>query len=424
MFETALIGMIGLLLGFGVGAFISRRGRDVLNKTIGELNVRVAETEASLRAEKEKNVWTDDAKEQFKNAFKVLATEELESKSNQLTATAKNELTGVVGPLKEELTKLDKHVRDLEAKREGAYSSLGTQLDGLHRLQDSLRQQTTTLAQALKAPTIRGRWGEIHLRRLVELSGLEKHVDFTEQESTQSGRPDMIVRLPEKGIVPVDAKVPLDAFLKAMETDDEDLRKGFLAQHAQAMRSRIRELAQRAYWDQFETMPEMVVMFVPVEASLSAAFQSDRELFEYAFQSKVLITSPIALFALLKAIAFGWQQQQVAVNAAQIAAQGKTVYERAMIFVAHLAGVGRSLENSVKKYNEAVGSLDGRVLPAARRLGELGVSAVEIETPAPIELQPRLPSAAIVADPASSAANTESDAVAQTSVSSAAKTAR
>src|SRR4030088_3134809 len=159
MFETALIGMIGLLLGFGVGAFISRRGRDVLNKTIGELNVRVAETEASLRAEKEKNVWTDDAKEQFKNAFKVLATEELESKSNQLKATAKNELTGVVGPLKEELTKLDKHVRDLEAKREGAYSSLGTQLDGLHRLQDSLRQQTTTLAQALKAPTIRGRWG-------------------------------------------------------------------------------------------------------------------------------------------------------------------------------------------------------------------------------------------------------------------------
>jgi DNA recombination protein RmuC len=352
---------------------------------------RLAQAEATLRAEREKNLWTEDAKDQFRNTFRVLATNELESRSSQLKTTAKEELTGVIGPLKEELSKLDKQVRELEAKREGAYSSLGAQLQGLHNLQDSLRQQTTTLAQALKSPTVRGRWGEIHLRRLVELSGMGRHVDFSEQESTEAGRPDMVIRLPEKGIVPVDSKVPLDAFLRAMDTEDDDARRQLLAEHAKAFRGRIRELAQRAYWEQFERIPEVVVMFVPVEASLSAAFQSDRDLFEYALQNKVLVTSPIALFALLRSIAFGWQQQQVAENAEQIAAQGKALYERVATFVGHVAGVGKSLEASVKKYNEAVGSLDARVLPAARRLRELGVGNAEIEAPEPVDAQPRLP---------------------------------
>jgi DNA recombination protein RmuC len=352
---------------------------------------RLAQAEATLRAEREKNVWTDDAKEQFKNTFRVLATNELESRSSQLKTTAKEELTGVIGPLKEELSKLDKQVRELEAKREGAYSTLGAQLQSLHNLQDSLRQQTTTLAQALKSPTVRGRWGEIHLRRLVELSGMARHVDFSEQETTDAGRPDMVIRLPEKGIVPVDSKVPLDAFLRAMDTEDEEARRQLMAEHARAFRGRIRELSQRAYWEQFERIPEVVVMFVPVEASLSAAFQSDRDLFEYALQNKVLVTSPIALFALLRSIAFGWQQQQVAENAEQIAAQGKALYERVATFVGHVAGVGKSLDASVKKYNEAVGSLDARVLPAARRLRELGVGNAEIDAPGPVEAQPRLP---------------------------------
>lgn len=364
----------------------------VLAVAVGYLLYRLASAEAALRAEREKNQWTADAKEQFANTFKVLATTELESRSGQLKSAAKEELSGVIAPLKEELGKLDKQVRELEAKREGAYSSLGVQLQGLHNLQDSLRQQTTTLAQALKSPTVRGRWGEIHLRRLVELSGMTGHVDFSEQESTEGGRPDMVIRLPEQGIVPVDSKVPLDAFLRAMEAGDEEARRQLLAEHAKAFRGRIRELAQRAYWEQFERVPEVVVMFVPVEASLSAAFQADRDLFEYAFQNKVLVTSPIALFALLRAVAFGWQQQQVAENAEQIAAQGKSLYERVATFVGHVAGVGRSLEASVKKYNEAVGSLDARVLPAARRLRELGVGSGEIESPGPVDAQPRLPS--------------------------------
>jgi DNA recombination protein RmuC len=390
MVEFLLVGLVAFLAGaVAVFAFL-KKSRHEMRYQLERLNVRVAEADALLRAEREKNSWTQDARQQFKDAFKSLATDELEAKAAQLKTTAKEELTGVVGPLKEELTKLDRHVRDLEAKREGAYSSIGMQLDGLQKLQASLREQTTTLAQALKAPTVRGRWGEIHLRRLVELCGLEKHVDFSEQEGTQSSRPDMIVRLPERGIVPVDAKVPLDAFLKAMEADTEDARKVLLAQHAQAFRARVMELSKRSYWDQFETMPEIVVMFVPVEASVSAAFLSDRDLFEDAFQNKVLITSPISLFALLKAVAFGWQQQQVAENAEQIAAQGKTVYERLAGFVGHLAGLGKSLESGVRKYNEAVGSLETRVMPSVRKLRELGVGSAEIDAPQPVEAQARL----------------------------------
>lgn len=351
----------------------------------------LADARARLRAEREKNQWTGEAKEQLSNAFRLLASAELESRSGQLKTTAKEELSGVIGPLREELGKLDRQVRELEAKREGAYSTLGAQLQGLHQLQDSLRQQTTTLAQALKSPTVRGRWGEIHLRRLVELSGMGRHVDFSEQESTDLGRPDMIIRLPEKGIVPVDAKVPLDAFLRAMETEDEDARRQLLAEHARAFRGRIRDLSQKAYWEQFERNPEVVVMFVPVDASLSAAFQADRDLFEYAFQNKVLVTSPIALFALLRAIAFGWQQQQVAENAEQIATQGKALYERLATFVGHLSGVGKSLDASVRKYNESVASLDARVLPAARRLRELGVGSAELQPPDGVDTQARLP---------------------------------
>jgi DNA recombination protein RmuC len=379
MLEMVLIGSIAFLLGIFISFFFSRKNREAMRYTVDRLNVRVAESDAMLRAEREKNLWTQDARQQLKDAFKSIATDELETKAGQLKTTAKEELTGVVGPLKDELTKLDKHVRDLEAKREGAYSSIGVQLDGLHRLQDSLKEQTTTLAQALKAPTVRGRWGEVHLRRIVELCGLEKHVDFSEQEGNQSSRPDMIVRLPERGIVPVDAKVPLDAFLKAMESDSEEVRKALLAQHAQAFRARVRELSQRSYWGQFETMPEVVIMFVPVEASVSAAFLADRDLFEDAFQNKVLITSPISLFAVLKAIAFGWQQQQVAENAEKIAAQGKSVYDRLVTFAAHFSGIGKSLDASVKKYNDAAGSMDTRVLPAVRRLRELGVGGDEIE---------------------------------------------
>ena len=389
-----LIGIVAFVCGFAIAGALLWRSLSTTRDEAERLKIELAQSQASLQAEKEKAAWTDETRSQLRDAFKALASDELEAKSKQLKVTAKDELGGVVGPLKEELTKLDKHVRELEGKREGAYSKLGTQLTLLQTLQDSLKQQTTTLAEALRAPTVRGRWGEVQLRRLVELAGMEDHVDFVEQESGEVGRPDMTVRLPQGGILPIDSKVSLGDFLKAMETEDEQLRKQALLKHAQALRSRVRELSQKAYWDQFPKTPEVVVMFVPVEASLGAAFQHDSELFEYAIDNKVLVSSPVVLFALLKAIAFGWQQQQIAENARQIADQGKTLYDRILKFVEYLSGMGKSLESCVMKYNEAIGSLEGRLLPAARRFIEMGVTAKKIDSPRHVELQPRSPSPA------------------------------
>jgi len=389
-----LIGIVAFVFGFAIAGGLLWRRLSTIRDEAERLKIELAQSQASLQAEKEKTAWTDETRSQLRDAFKALASDELEAKSEKLKVTAKDELGGVVGPLKEELTKLDKHVRELEGKREGAYSKLGTQITLLQTLQDSLKQQTTTLAEALRAPTVRGRWGEVQLRRLVELAGMEEHVDFVEQESGEVGRPDMTVRLPQGGILPIDSKVPLGDFLKAMETEDDQLRKQALHKHAQALRSRVRELSQKAYWDQFPKTPEVVVMFVPVEASLAAAFQHDSELFEYAIDNKVLVSSPVVLFALLKAVAFGWQQQQIAENAKQIADQGKTVYDRILKFVEYLSGMGKSLESCVMKYNEAIGSLEGRLLPAARRFTEMGVSAKKIDSPRHVELQPRSPSPA------------------------------
>jgi DNA recombination protein RmuC len=355
-----------------------------------DLTVRLARADASLEAEREKNAWTEESKRQLENTFKALAGEELEARANSLKTTAKEQLEGVVDPLKNELGKLDEHVRLLESKREGAYSQLNTQINLLRTLQESLKEQTTTLAQALRAPTVRGRWGEVQLRRLAELAGMLDHVDFDEQASGDSGRPDMIVRLPQGGVLPIDSKVSLGAFLEAMEADDEETRKRGLIAHSKAVRARVTELSKKAYWEQFgEDTPEVVVMFVPVEASLGAAFQHDPSLFEYAFDNRVLVVSPVLLFALLKTVAHGWQQHRIAENAAHIAEHGKNLYDRVLRFLDLFSGVGKSIESSVKKYNEAVGSLDGRLLPAARRFRDMIAASKDVESPERIERRTR-----------------------------------
>ncbi len=386
-----LASIAALLFGIALSALLFWRRLSARRDENQQLKIKLAQVEAALEAEKAKTTWTDAARQQLKDTFKALASDELIQRSEQLKTIAKYELGNIVAPLQKELDQLDTQVRRLEVKREGAYSSLGTQLETLGRLADSLRQQTTTLAQALKASNVKGQWGEVQLRRLVELAGMQDHVDFAEQESGTSGRPDMIVHLPPDGIIPVDSKVSLKSFLEAMESEDEQVRKQRLHDHAQALRSRIRELSQKAYWDQFKKTPGVVVMFVPIEASLAAAFQQDPEIFEEAMSNKVLISSPVVLFALLKAAAFGWQQQQVAENAAKIAEQGRILYDRVQTFINHVTAMGKSLEDSVSKYNDAVGSLEGRVLPAVRRFRELGVGTSEIEPPKPVDTRLRLP---------------------------------
>jgi DNA recombination protein RmuC len=283
-------------------------------------------------------------------------------------------------------------VRELEKKREGAYGAIGKQLEQLSQMHSSLQRETTTLSQALRSPTVRGRWGEYQLRRLVEMAGMTNHVDFDEQQGGEGGgRPDMILHLPQGALLPIDSKVPLESYLDAMESTDEQDRNAKLAQHAKAMRSRVRDLGQKAYWEQFDRTPEVVVMFVPVEPSVGAAFQHDPKLFDYAMENKVLIASPVNLFALLKVFAYGWQQQQIAENAEHIREEGQTLYKRVTTFVDYFGDLGKLLDRSVKGYNRALGSLEGRLLPTARRFEEMGVDSGELEGPKPVDTQPRLP---------------------------------
>jgi DNA recombination protein RmuC len=223
------------------------------------------------------------------------------------------------------------------------------------------------------------------------MAGMDHHVAFDEQAAIESGRPDMIVHLPNGGILPIDSKVPLESYLEAMEAVDDQIRIKRLDKHARAMRERVRELGQKMYWDQFDAAPDFVVMFVPNESCLGAAFERDPALLEYAIEKKVLISSPVNLLALLKAVAYGWQQYQITENALRIAREGKELYKRIETFIYHLTEVGRSLARSIEGYNKAIASLERRLLPAARRFQEMGVSTSELVSPSTIDTQPTLP---------------------------------
>jgi len=225
------------------------------------------------------------------------------------------------------------------------------------------------------------------------MAGMVSHVSFDEQTSTESGRPDMIVYLPNGGILPIDSKVPLKSYLAAMEETDDQLRKAHLAKHAKDMRERVKELARKQYWDQFDETPDFVVMFIPNEACLGTAFENDPDLLEYAIDKKVLISSPVNLIALLRAVAYGWQQHQITKNALKIAREGQELYNRLERFIDHLTDVGKYLKRSVEGYNRALGSLDKRLIPAVRRFQEMGLSTTQLDVPPKIEVQPTLPSA-------------------------------
>jgi DNA recombination protein RmuC len=389
-----------------------------VEETLGEIraeNVGLKEQVAKLTTEREANQekiqWVDRATEALREIFKASASEVLQGNSaeflkhareqldnilNQVRGdwgTHKVELQTLVEPLKTSLEVMDTQIRALEQKREGAYEGLNEKLSQLGQTNQQLQITTATLVQALKSSGTRGRWGEVQLRRVVEMAGMTNHVDFDEQASTDLGRPDMIVHLPNAGVLPVDAKAPMQAYLEAIEASDDNVRKSKLEAHARATRGRITELSQRRYWEQFERTPELVAMFVPNEACLGAAFEYDPDLLEFAIQQRVLITTPVTLIALLKAVAYGWQQHQVTENARQIALQAREMYDRLSTFLGHLADVGTRLDHAVRDYNESIGSLEGRVMPAIRRLREMGVGSEELQAPQDIDRQVRLPAA-------------------------------
>ncbi len=369
-------------------------------------------TEEALKHVAEQKQLVDQSRQQLLESFQSLSNDAL-TKNNQaflnlarvsfetLQAKAEGELSqrqqaidGLVKPLHDSLQRYDEQMRLLEQSRQSAYGGLDQHLKSLAESHQRLQQETGNLVKALRAPTVRGQWGEITLKRVAELAGMVDHCDFFEQESVTGEdrrfRPDMVVRLPGGRQIIVDAKTVLAAYLDAHEAPDDQRRIEALRRHAAQVRSRMDELSLKAYWTQFERAPEFVVLFLPGEQFLGAALDHDPRLIEEGFTRGVVLATPTTLIALLRAVGYGWRQEQMNAHAEEAGRLGKDLYERMAVLAEHVNDVGQALGKSVSAYNRAVGSLETRILPAARRFKELGVaSEKEIPQLEPAELVPR-----------------------------------
>jgi DNA recombination protein RmuC len=385
----------GLVLGWLIATLRSQKRLAELSTTL-ELErrqsaERVAEVEKTIAA------LSGEALRQNSQTFLQLA----EATLKQFHVQAKGDLEqkekaveNLVKPIREALEKTEQQVRTMEKERKEAYGSLSKHLETLAHTQQLLHGETSKLVTALRRPEVRGQWGELTLKRLAELAGMVEHCDFYQQQSvdTEEGRqrPDMVVRMPDGREIVVDVKTPLDAYLNAVEATDDAARTRYLEHHARKLRERVRELAGKAYWNQFERAPDFVVLFIPGDQFLAAALDIDRSLLEDALKQQVILATPTSFVALLRAVAYGWRQEQLAANADRIRELGEDLYQRLATFTEHLARVGTSLEASVGAYNKAVGSLDSKVLPGARKFVEMGVTPKKaLEPAAPIETAPR-----------------------------------
>ena len=435
--EPGVVGVIGLLFGSliawlalrsrtaGLSARLSLMEKELaaekaslarVQEAYTELVASRARLESTLESERktstEKIELVTRASEELRNAFKAMASDALKSNNSSFLVIAEETLkrfqsqargdlearqkavAEMVAPVRDSLNKVDAQIQQLEVARSDAYGELRTQVQSLITTQKELQSETGNLVRALRTPNVRGRWGEIQLRRVVEIAGMLSYCDFTEQETvtTESGRlrPDLVVKLPGGKHVVVDAKTPLQAFLDAFETTDEDARRGCLANHARQVRDHMNTLSGKKYWEQFEATPEFVVMFLPGETFFSAALEQDSGLIEHGVLNRVIPASPTTLIALLKAINYGWNQEKLARNAQQISVLGKELHDRLRLLAGHITTVGTGLDRAVESYNKAVGSLESRVLVSARKFAELGASvADDIPELAPIETTAR-----------------------------------
>lgn len=376
-----------------------------LRARLGELGKENSRLTTLLTAERDA---LQQAQTRLAETFKALASDALSTSNTRFLELARETfgklhqqsadelgkrqqaIDTLVQPLKASLERVDAKIGEIEKSRTSAYSALSEQLKSLALAQTSLQTETTRLSTSLSTTRTAGTWGELQLRRVVELAGMVEHCDFTEQTASGDLRPDLVVNLPRGQRIVVDAKAPTDAYREAAGTSDPKLRAHKLEEHAAKVRGHVDALAAKAYWEQFQPSPEFVVLFLPGDQFLAAALEADPALIDRAIRGRVLLATPSTLIALLKASAYGWRQEAVSQNAEEISALGRQLYDRIVNYVEHFEKVGRGLETATKSYNAAVGSLEGTLIPGARKFAELGAKGAK-ELPAidPIEIVPR-----------------------------------
>jgi DNA recombination protein RmuC len=413
----------GLALGLLAGWLLGSARAAAAEREAAALQAQVAEKD---RAHEEKLKAIEQAQQRLSDSFKALASDALNANNRAFLDLAKaalettqKEASGelaqqraavetLVVPIRESLDKVDRHIGEMEKERAGAYAGLMQQVKSLGESQVQLQTETAQLVRALRTPQTRGRWGEITLRRVVEMAGMAEHCDFDEQVSVDNEggrqRPDLIVRLPGGRVIVVDAKVSLKSYLDALEAPDEAARAACLQDHARQVKDHLTRLGSKNYVEQFDKTPDFVVAFLPGDPFLGAAFEKDPGLLEYGVERKVLIATPATLIALLKAVAYGWRQESVEENAQKICDLGKELYDRVAGLAAHFGGVGEALDRAVRSYNDAVGTLEARVLVTTRRFRELQAAGSR-EMPEPVVIDRAV--RAIQAPELSSAAGSE-----------------